>query len=81
MPAIPSLHLALSESQHFQPRRLLDSLTSTARRLLSRSLAPITLDIALSPPTALQPRQNAIAIPTVYQGLNAGPTPAALTGI
>lgn len=82
MPVLPHLYRrAASASQDtriLHSRQLRDaayhaaqSLSSTAKQLLQRI-------------PHLQPRQsdgNIVAIPTVYQGLNAGPAPGAVVGI
>lgn len=62
--------------------------TADGARQLARSPADIPLELTSNIPRhALQPRQNPnqqggiVAIPTVYQGLNAGPAPGAVVGI
>lgn len=77
MPAINTLHM-VAKPRSLQPVQVVKGIGSLAKHLLSRATAP-TLDV--NQPRSLLPRQQGtVAIPTVYAGLNSGPSPGTVVG-
>lgn len=75
MPALNLLN-KVAEPRSTQGPHLLGSIQSLARHVLSR--ASQTHEAARS--HSLQARQGTVAIPTVYAGLNTGPSPGVVVG-
>jgi len=77
MPVLPLLRRATNAS-NFEAHHLISSLGHLVKRIFSNASksAPQILERH-----TIESRQSVVAIPTVYQGLNAGPPPGEVAGI
>lgn len=79
MPAINLSHTAASSSSALQVPRAIKGIGSLAKHLISRVSLPASAPQTLET-HSLQARQGTVAIPTVYAGLNSGPSPGTVVG-